>query len=71
MPPIKSEPGGFKHLFWVIPSGENLDGSALTHTEGRKGNLLVRTQIRSLRISGPLDGAPDEPVAGQSFHHSL
>jgi hypothetical protein len=32
--------------------------------EGRQGNLLVRTQIRSLRMPRPLDRSPDAPDAG-------
>jgi hypothetical protein len=32
------------------------------HIEGCEGNLLVRNQIESLRMSGPLDGALDAPL---------
>jgi hypothetical protein len=38
-----------------------------THTEGRERNLLARTQIQSLRIPIPLDGAPGVLAAGHSF----
>jgi hypothetical protein len=34
------------------------------HTDGCEGNLLVETQIRSLRIPGPLNGVLDVPAAG-------
>jgi hypothetical protein len=41
----------------------------LAHTEGREGSLLVGTQIRSLRMSGPLVGAFDAPAAGHPLCH--
>jgi hypothetical protein len=34
------------------------------HTKECEGNLLVGTQIWSLRVPGPLDGASDAPTAG-------
>jgi hypothetical protein len=43
---------------------ENSDVSMLAHMEGHEENLLVGTKIRSLRISGPLNGAPGVPTAG-------
>jgi hypothetical protein len=43
---------------------ENLDSSMPAHTKGREENLPVETQIRSLRILGPLDGAPGTPTIG-------
>jgi hypothetical protein len=43
---------------------ENPDGLITAHMKGREENLLVGTQIRSLRMSGPLDGAPGAPTAG-------
>jgi hypothetical protein len=46
---------------------ENLDGSVQAHSEGREGNLPIETQIRSLRMLGPLYGAPDAPIAGHSL----
>jgi hypothetical protein len=36
----------------------------LAQMKGREGNLPVGTHIRSLTVSGPLDGAPDAPTAG-------
>jgi hypothetical protein len=36
----------------------------LAHTKGREENLLAGTQIRSLRMSGPLDGVPDMLAIG-------
>jgi hypothetical protein len=30
---------------------------------------MVRTQIRNLRMPGPLDGAPDAPAAGDPLCH--
>jgi hypothetical protein len=43
-PAIKSRPGGFTHLSWVILA-ENQDSSMLGHTKGREENLPVMTQI--------------------------
>jgi hypothetical protein len=63
MPPIKSGSGGFTRLPQIIHA-KNLDGSMSTHTEGHDGNLSFGTQIRSLRMSGPLDGASDAPATG-------
>jgi hypothetical protein len=64
MPPlIKSGPGGFTHLSWVILA-ENPDGSMPAHTKGHEGNLPVGSQIQSLRMLSPLDGALGEPTAG-------
>jgi hypothetical protein len=54
--PIKFGPGGFTHLSQVIIA-ENPDGSMLVHTGGHQGNLLDGTQIQSLRMPGPFDGA--------------
>jgi hypothetical protein len=34
------------------------------HTEGSEGNLLVGNKIRSLKMSGPLDGSLDAPLLG-------
>jgi hypothetical protein len=63
MPPlIKSESGGFKRVSQII-SVENLDGLMAAHTEGRDRNLPFGTQIRSLMMLGPLNGAPDAPTA--------
>jgi hypothetical protein len=44
---------------------ENLDGSIPAHTKGHEGNLSVETQIQSLRIPGPLDGALGLPTTSQ------
>jgi hypothetical protein len=35
----------------------------LAHMKGREGNLPAGTQIRSLRMSGLLDGGPDALAA--------
>jgi hypothetical protein len=43
---------------------ENSNVLMLAHTKGHEGNLPVGTQIRRLRISGPLDGEPDALDAG-------
>jgi hypothetical protein len=42
---------------------KNLDSSVPAHPQGREGNLLVGTQIRSLKVPSALDGAPDVPAA--------
>jgi hypothetical protein len=34
------------------------------HMKGHESNLPVETQIRSLMMSGPLNGATDVPAAG-------
>jgi hypothetical protein len=65
-PLVKSEPGGFTHLSQVILA-ENPDGSMPAHMKGREGNLTIGTQMRSLRVLGPLNGAPDAPVDGHSL----
>jgi hypothetical protein len=39
------------------------------HRKGREGNLSVETQIRSFRVPGPLDGAPNALVAGHPLCH--
>jgi hypothetical protein len=46
---------------------ENPDGSMPAHTKGREGNLPVGTQIRTLRMLGPLDGALGETTVGHPF----
>jgi hypothetical protein len=48
---------------------ENPDGSMQAHTEGCEGNLLIETQIRSLGMLGPLDGAPGAPTTGHTLCH--
>jgi hypothetical protein len=53
---------------WVILV-EDRDGSMLAHTEWHEGNLLVRTQIRSLRMLGLLNGSPGGPTAGHPLCH--
>jgi hypothetical protein len=53
---MKSGPGGFTRLFRVILA-ENPDGSMPAHTKGLEGNLVVQTQIQSMRMPGPLTGA--------------
>jgi hypothetical protein len=63
MPPVKSRLDGFTHLSRIILA-KNPDGSMPAHTKGCEGNLLLKTQIRSLRMSGPLDGAPDALTTG-------
>jgi hypothetical protein len=52
---------------------KNLDGSMPAHTKGLEENLPVGTQIRSLKMLGPLDGAPNALTASQPFvsHCSL
>jgi hypothetical protein len=55
MPLVKSRPGCFKCLSWVILV-ENLDDSVPAHIKGREGNHLVGTQIRSLRVRVPFMG---------------
>jgi hypothetical protein len=54
---MKFGPGGFTRLSWVFQA-ENTDGLMPAHTEGHDRNLFVGTQVLSLRILGPLDGAP-------------
>jgi hypothetical protein len=54
--PIKFGSGGFTRLSQVILE-EDLDGSMPAHTKESEGNHPVETQIRSLRISCPLDEA--------------
>jgi hypothetical protein len=54
-------------LSWVIHI-ENSDGS-MPPTEGHEGNLLVWTQIQSMMVSRPLDGAPDMPASGHPLCH--
>jgi hypothetical protein len=39
-----------------------------THMERREGNLLIGTQIQSLRMSGPLDGSQVAPAASHPFY---
>jgi hypothetical protein len=34
-----------------------------SHTKDHVGNLLIRTQIQRLRMSGPLNGARGAPAA--------
>jgi hypothetical protein len=41
------------------------------HTEGHEGNLLVMTQIQSLRMLGPLDVAPGAPIAGHPLYRFI
>jgi hypothetical protein len=43
----------------------------LAHMKGREGNLLFGTHIRSLRMSGPLNGALDAPAAGHPLCHFI
>jgi hypothetical protein len=54
------------HLSRVILAG-NPNGSMSAHMKGHEGNLPVKTQIQSLWMSGPLDGAPDAPTVGHPF----
>jgi hypothetical protein len=68
MPPVKSTPGEFTRLSRVILA-KNPDDSVPTHTKGHEGNLLVGTQIRSLRMSGALDGALDVPATSHPLCH--
>jgi hypothetical protein len=56
----------FHTSFLGDPSG-NPDDSMPAHTEGHEGNLLVGTKIRSLWMSGLLDGAPGAPTASHLF----
>jgi hypothetical protein len=42
-----------------------------THTERRDGNHLFKTQLQSLKMPGPLDGAPDAPAAGHPLCHFI
>jgi hypothetical protein len=53
----------FQASFLGNPWRENPDSLVLAHTEGREGNLLIGTQIRSLRMPGLLDGALDALAA--------
>jgi hypothetical protein len=48
---------------------ENPDGSMPAHTKGREGNLSVGTQIRNLRMSGPLDGGLGAPTLSHHLCH--
>jgi hypothetical protein len=70
LPPssVKSELGGFTRLSQVILA-EYSNGSMLAHMKGCEGNLSVETQIRSFRVPGPLDGAPNVLVAGHPLCH--
>jgi hypothetical protein len=71
MPPsVKSVSGCFTRLSLIILA-ENSDGLVLAHTMGHEGNLLFGTQIRSLRLPGSLDGAPDVPTAGHPLCHFI
>jgi hypothetical protein len=63
MPPVKFRLGGFTQLSRIILA-ENSDGSVPAHMKGREGNLMVGTQIQSLGMPSPLDGASDAPTAG-------
>jgi ABC-type transport system involved in multi-copper enzyme maturation permease subunit len=38
-----------------------------THMEGHEGNLLAGTQIQSLRVSSPLDGALESATCWLPF----
>jgi hypothetical protein len=69
-PPIQSGPSGFTCLSQVILA-ENPDCSMPAHMKGREGNLPVETQRQSLRISGPLNGAPGAPTAGHPLCHFI
>jgi hypothetical protein len=60
---IKYGQGAFTRLFQVILAG-NPDGSLSAHMKGNEGNLPIRTHIQSLRMMGPLDGAPGVSTAG-------
>jgi hypothetical protein len=50
---------------------ENPDGPMPAHTKGREGNLSVMAQILSLRMPGPLNGAPGAPTAGHPLCHFI
>jgi hypothetical protein len=67
MPPGPIQTRWFEASFSGIPWRENLDGSVLAHTEGREEILPAGTQIQNLRMSGPLDGAPNAPAAGHTL----
>jgi hypothetical protein len=54
----------FEASFPSNPWRENQNGSVTAHTMGREGSLPIRTQIQSLRMLGPLNGAPNKPVSG-------
>jgi hypothetical protein len=54
----------------VIPV-ETPDGLMPVHMKGCEGNLLVGTLIQSLRIPGPLDGAPGAPTTGHPSCHFI
>jgi hypothetical protein len=71
MPPGQIETGWFQVSFLSNPLWENPDGLVPTHMEGHEGNLPVGTQIRSLRMSDPLDGALDAPAAGHPLCHFI
>jgi hypothetical protein len=52
----------FHASFSGNPWWENPNGSVPTHTEECEENLPVRTQIQSIRMLGPFDGALDTPA---------
>jgi hypothetical protein len=54
----------FQVSFPGNPGQENPDGQVPFHMKGREGIHHAGTQIRNLRMSSPLDGAPDVPAAG-------
>jgi hypothetical protein len=58
--------GCFTHPSYLILV-ESQDSSMPAHTEGHEENLPTETQIRSLRMSGPLDGAPGVPTCHTPF----
>jgi hypothetical protein len=69
MPPGQIQTRWFQASFLGNPWRENPNGSVLAHTEVCEENILAETQIRSLRMLGPLDGAPDALVACHPLCH--
>jgi hypothetical protein len=57
-------------LSWVILE-ENSDVSVLAYTKGCEENLPIGTQIRSLRMSDPLNGALNAPAGGHPLCHFI
>jgi hypothetical protein len=68
MPLVKSGLGDFMRLSRVILV-ENPDVSMPAHTKGCERNLVIGTQVRSLRMSGPLGGAPGAPTVDHPLCH--
>jgi hypothetical protein len=65
-PPVQIGAWWFHALFLGSPYWEKLDGYMPAHMGG-DGNLLARTQIQSLRMTGPLGGVSGSASCWPSF----